>query len=408
MNANLFKMLVLTGGIVSSSLFVACNKDNKMMPTPPKANGGTATITIENVSKPKLFNQSGIFKGDKEEIIKPGEKTSIKFSAGKGQTLMFATMYGTSSDWFFAPGQSGLKLYSDNGKAITGDVSSAVELFDNGTKKTMTEKESKPITKVDGVKPSELMKLDLQYDEVKSEFTLTIENRSSGDHKTPFSRGVWAVSNFDGMKPLSDMPFFALGKMSNPEITDIAQMGDPTKLFAKVKGETGLFTGLSPLLVVVYRGDKNPIFEVGKKDAGLGLKNIAQMGDAKMLTEALKKMPEVKGVYLAGTAPITPSKKEMVRVDLPQGYKVAYVTMYGFSNDWFYANEAAIASTFRGDATASTALFDSGTGLDQFPGAGNKQALFGGTPDKEDKAIQKVGNLFPVPQVKDVLRITIQ
>ncbi len=406
MNVNLFRTVILVGSIVSSTLFAACNKDNKKMPTLKES--AMATVTIENVSKPKLFNQNGTFKGDKE-VVMPGEKISIKFSAGKGQSLMFVTMYGKSNDWFFASEQPGIKLYDDRGKAITGDVSSAVKLYDNGTKgKTREEKENKPIMEVMDIKPSDLMKLDLQYDEMKSEFTLTLANVSSGMHETPFSPGVWAVSNFDGMKLLADMPFFTPGKASNPEITDIAQMGNPEKLITKIKGETGLFTGLSPLLIVVYKADKNPLFEVGKKDMGMGLKNIAQMGDAQMLMEALKKMPEVKGVYSAGTAPITPGKKEMIKVDLPQDHKIAYVTMYGFSNDWFYANEKEILATFRGDATGNTALFDCGTGFDQFPGAGNKQALFGGTPEKEEKPIQKVGNSFPTPPTKDVLRITIQ
>lgn len=405
MNANSFKTLALAGSIALSTLFVACHKDNKM--TPNQKGGTMATVSIENVSRPKPFNQSGIFEG-KEKVIKPREKATIKFSAGKGQRLMFATMYGKSNDWFFASEQPGINLYDDRGQAITGDVSYAVKLYDNGTIDSKKEREKKPIAEVSDIKPSELMKLDLQYDEKKSEFTLTITNLSSGIHETPFSPGVWAVSNFDGMKLLEEMPFFTPGKPSNPEITDIAQMGNPAKLMAKVKNETGLFTGISPLVVVVYKADKNPVFEIGQKDKGIGLKNIAQMGDAKRLVEALKKMPEVKGVYMAGSSPITPGKSEMVKVDLPKDCKITYLTMYGFSNDWFYANEKDLSATFRGDATGSTALFDSGTGFDQYPGAGNKQAHFKGTPEKEEKPIQKVDNKYPIPQPKDILRITIR
>lgn len=397
--------LLLVASIVTSTVFVSCNKDDKM-PTPP--NDKMATITIENISKPKLFNQSGVFKNEKGNIIKPKEKISFKFSAGNKQSLMFTTMYGASKDWFFATQQPGIKLYNEKGQPITGDVSEQVKLWDNGTKDDKGMPEKKPIMEVKGIEAAKLMKLDLQYDEMKSEFTLTITNISSGEHETPFSPGVWAVPNFDGAKLTVDMPFFTPGKESNPEVTNIAQMGDTSKLWEKVKGETGLFTGLSPLMVVVYKGNKNPVFEIGKKDAGKGLKNIAQMGDAKMLMEALKKMPEVKDVYLAGSTPIVPGKKEMVKVDLAEEYKLAYVTMYGFSNDWFYANEKEIPATFRGNATSNTILLDCGTGVDQFPGAGNKQALFGGTSDKEDKAIQKVAGQFPVPMVKDVLNITIQ
>jgi hypothetical protein len=52
-------------------------------------------------------------------------------------------------------------------------------------------------------------------------------------------------------------------------------------------------------------------------------------------------------------------------------------------------------------------LFDSGTGIDQYPGAGNNQALFGGTPETEDVVISKVGDTFPVPSVDRIVKVTI-
>lgn len=82
--------------------------------------------------------------------------------------------------------------------------------------------------------------------------------------------------------------------------------------------------------------------------------------------------------------------------------------MFGYSNDWFYANENEILASMKGDLTAKTTLFDDGTGVDQYPGAGNKQALFGGTPASEDKNISKVGSNYPVPQVSSVLKVTYQ
>ena len=48
------------------------------------------------------------------------------------------------------------------------------------------------------------------------------------------------------------------------------------------------------------------------------------------------------------------------------------------------------------------------TGVDQFPGAGNRQALFGGMPEMESNPISKVGNTFPVPPVDQVLRVTLR
>ncbi|MGO1650718.1 MAG: spondin domain-containing protein [Sphingobacterium sp.] len=76
----------------------------------------TGTFTVENVTEVKDFVQSDTFKGAGDPpVVSPGQSVSIKFNAGKGQHLAFATMYGASKDWFFAPENPGLKLYDDQG-----------------------------------------------------------------------------------------------------------------------------------------------------------------------------------------------------------------------------------------------------------------------------------------------------
>lgn len=358
---------------------------------------------------PKDFVESGSFQGTgAAPVILPGQSVSIKFSAGKAQALMFATMYGASKDWFFASKQPGIKLFNDNGTAITGDVSSSVLLWDNGTKDNTGQPESKPVSLVPGVNASQLMKLNLDYNEMTSEFTLTITNTSGGTaNETPFSPGVWAVSNYNGSQLLNNAPFFTPNSLSNPEITDIAQMGNIDKMKTKLSVNTGIMTGLSPALVVVYRGDKNPIYELGKTDTGMGLKEIAQFGNVSKLQNSLKSFPGVKGIYIAGNAPVAPGSKITTNFQADPGDKIAYVTMFGFSNDWFYANDQSIEANFKGDLTSKTSLFDSGTGVDQYPGAGNHQALFGGTPQSETMVISKVGSSYPVPTVQNVIKVTV-
>ncbi|MDE5439683.1 spondin domain-containing protein [Elizabethkingia meningoseptica] len=393
----------------TSGTLISCNdSNNDIMPQPQPG-----TFTVENVIKTKDFVQSGSFKGIGSAavplpVVLPGQSVSFKFNAGKGQHLMFATMYGASKDWFFAPENPGIKLYNDNGTAITGDVSSQIRLWDNGSKNDTTgNPESNPIAMVPNVDASKLMQLNLAYDEAKSEFTLTITNTSGGSmNETPFSPGVWAVSNILGGKLLNEMPFYKSGEKSNPEITAIAESGDNTSLAAKTTSNTGIITGLSPVLVVVYKGDTNPIYQLGAKDMGMGLKDIAQKGNPAKLKDALTK-PGVS-VYVLGNAPIAPGAKVSANITTTPGDKIAYVTMFGYSNDWFYANENEISANMKGDLTAKTALFDDGTGVDQYPGAGNKQALFGGTPAPEDQNIMKVGNSFPVPQVSSVIKVTYQ
>ncbi|ERK00044.1 spondin domain-containing protein [Hoylesella pleuritidis] len=406
MKKNRFRA-ALSAVVLAGLVFTSCSKDDDMKPS----TGSMRTLTVENIVTPKLFVESGSFKNMGESpIIQPGQSVSFKFKAGKGQALMFTTMYGKSKDWFFASQQPGIKLFNAQGKAMTGDVSSQVKLWDNGTKNDKTgASESNPIMEVKGVDASKLLNVMLSYEEPTSEFTLTIKNTSAGTgNETPFSPGIWAVSTFDGNKLLAEKPFFTPGEKSNPEMTDIAQMGKIDKLKMKVEANTGIITGISPVLVVVYQGEKNPIYELGKNDPGMGLKDLAQKGNASKLQESLKKMKGVKGIYIAGTAPVGPGQKVMTQYKAGDGDKLAFVTMFGFSNDWFYANEQALSAKLSGDITNKTALFDSGTGVDQYPGAGNRQALFGGTPQAENKPISKVGTTFPVPPVNKVLKITIQ
>ncbi|MGO1723967.1 MAG: spondin domain-containing protein [Sphingobacterium sp.] len=82
--------------------------------------------------------------------------------------------------------------------------------------------------------------------------------------------------------------------------------------------------------------------------------------------------------------------------------------MFGYSNDWFYANSLELMLNTKGDLSSKTAFFDNGTAMNQYPGAGNAQGLFGGTQIVEDQAIKTVGNEFPVPAMDNVLKVTLQ
>ena len=406
MKKHFFTTAFWAAGILMGSSLVSCeDRDNMMVNSSVER-----SITFENVVTPKDFVQSGTFQrtGGNPEIF-PGQSVSFTFSAGKAQSLMFATMYGASKDWFFASRQPGIKLFDSNGNAVTGDVSSEVLLWDNGTKNNVTgQAESNPVTQVPNVVASQLMKLALAYNDVTSEFTLTITNTSGGTaNQTPFSAGSWAVSNYNGTDLLNKIPFFTPNSLSNPEITDIAEIGNVTKMTTKLNANTGIMTGLSPALVVVYKGDKNPVYELGMPDSGKGLKEISQFGNVTKLQNSLKSLPNVKGVYVAGNAPVAPGNKVTASFMAEPGDKIAYVTMFGFSNDWFYANQETIDAASIGDVTSKTSLYDSGTGISQYPGAGNHQALFGGTPQPENIAVSKVGTIYPIPAVQNVIKVTI-
>ena len=64
--------------------------------------------------------------------ITPGAAYETTISAVPGDRLSLTLMMGQSNDWFYAPAESGIELFK-NGKAIGGDISSQMMLWDAGT-----------------------------------------------------------------------------------------------------------------------------------------------------------------------------------------------------------------------------------------------------------------------------------
>ncbi|QJB38616.1 spondin domain-containing protein [Chitinophaga oryzae] len=419
-----------------SLLASACNKDDGDMNMP-----SSPTITIENVLDSRPLVESGTFKNTgSSPVIMPGESISIRFSAGKGQAVSFATMYGWSNDLFFAPANPGIKVYKDDGTPIEGDVSGQIMLWDNGTRINQApgasvthpgtaETTAKNVTAVNGTDSqgntyapaSSLMKASLHYNG-NSIFTLTITNTSGGtSNPTPFSPGVWAVSYAAGGNLLSPNPLYESGKPSANGLTNIAEMGDNSVLGNYIQGQTGIFTPLSPILVVVYNGIDNPIYQTGEKDRGQGLKKLAQTGDAGELAAYLKTVKGVKNVYVLpapNTTVLLPKSgmqaggKVSQQLSITSGDRIAIATMYGLSNDWFFASKGnGTDASQAGDISGSVGLFDDGTAADQYPGAGISQANFGGTPQPENKNIMEVPNpnaFTTLPAIPNIIKVTLQ
>jgi len=64
--------------------------------------------------------------------ITPGAAYETTISAMPGDKLSMTLMMGQSNDWFYAPAESGIELFND-GKAISGDISGQIMLWDAGT-----------------------------------------------------------------------------------------------------------------------------------------------------------------------------------------------------------------------------------------------------------------------------------
>lgn len=421
--------------IIAAGIFLAsCKKDNDVVPQPN-------TITIENVLDSRPLVESGTFKGPgTPPVVFPGQSVSFSFSAAKNQRLTFATMYGWSNDLFFAPANPGIKLYNDDGTPITGDVSAQIKLWDNGTRVNQkpgmavihpgtaetTAKNIKEIAGTDDygntyLAASQLMKVSLAYNG-NSTFTVTIMNNSGGTaNETPFSPGVWAISYVAGGNLLLAEPIYSSGKPTANGLTNLSEAGDNAVLSTYLTGQTGIFTPLSPVLVVVYNGNQNPFFKTGENDRGEGLKDLAQKGNADILAAALKNKPGVKNVYVLKAATSTvllprigegAGGKVSQLLSVKPGDRIAIATMYGFSNDWFFATSGNdLDATKKGDFSSSIGLYDNGTALDQFPGAGITQFNLAGTPLTESKPIAAVPNPNPfttLPALTNIIKVTLQ
>ncbi|MFH6991762.1 spondin domain-containing protein [Flavobacterium sp. FlaQc-48] len=436
MNINRTKLNWLLVALVPFVILSCDDKDDKTAQVETHS-----TITIENVLDSRPLVESGRFQNSgASPVVMPGESVSIEFSAAKGQALSFATMYGWSNDLFFAPENPGIKLYMDNGTPIEGDVSVQIKLWDNGTRINqvpgagvshpgVSETTLQNISEVSSVdaqgnkyaQASAMIKTTLLY-QGNSKFTLTIENTSGGtSNPTPFSPGVWAISYVAAGTLLNPNPLYEKGKPTANGLTNIAEMGDNSVLGAFISGQTGIFTPLSPVLVVVYNGIDNPVFKTGEKDRGNGLKELAQKGDASVLAAYLKTVQGVKQVYVLPAATTTVLLPKVgaqaggsVSQDLTvkQGDRIAIATMYGFSNDWFFASkDNGVDAMQRGDISSSVALFDDGTALNQFPGAGITQFNLAGTPLTESNIINEVPNpnaFTTLPSISNIIKVTLQ
>jgi hypothetical protein len=66
--------------------------------------------------------------------IGPGAAYEFAFTATPQMRLSITMMFGQSNDWFYAPDPHGISLF-ENGRPISGDITSQFILYDAGTEK---------------------------------------------------------------------------------------------------------------------------------------------------------------------------------------------------------------------------------------------------------------------------------
>lgn len=424
---------LIYSSIASMLLFTACSDDddNKMMDPVEK---GTFTVKIENIQMGKSYFKSGATDG-----IGPGGTYAFSFDAGKGAKLSLATMLAQTNDLFYGFGDEGLALYDTNGDAIVGDVSSDLMLWDAGTEVNQMPgtgadqaprqsgantgaDENETVKLIDDVNdgftyPSltEVIKAELTHDG-GTMFTVTLTNVSDMySFQSPLAPGVWSVHN-------SGMPIFTEGEAAANGLEGLAEDGMSFDLSAYLADMSGYVSPFAPGVFAVSTSGY-PLFEDGKIDMGNGLEGLAEDGSASALDASLEGMTYVSshGVFaipngMSAGAPLFPGEYYEFSFEAQEGDHLSLASMLVQSNDLFVAFDDMGIALFNngvaktGDVTSMLKIWDAGTEVNEYPGAGNNQAPRQAGPNtgtSESKIVMMVDDEFELPTVEQLVKITI-
>ena len=376
------------------------------------------TVTIQNVFQPKDYLNSGT-----TGLLKPGESAKIAFDAGIGQYLQLGTMFVQSNDLFVAPDDAGIALY-DGRVPLTGDITGLFKLWDAGTEvnempgqgPNQPIRQSGPNTGKEengtvglvndgfsypGV--SEVLKVTLEHDGGTG-FVLTLENISANSSiPTPFAPGTWVIHS------KGQYPMFKEGDKASPGLEALAEDGNIAKMKDNLSAKSGFFSPFAPGAYSV--GSTNEVFMSGQP-ASAALEALAEDGDPSGFAHVFN-TPE--GATKPG--PLLPGGSYSLSFDAEEGDQLSLALMLVQSNDWFvgvdkidlFSNGAALD----GDVTDRFSLYDAGTEVDEYAGAGNYQPLRqpgpNSGPAENGKVVKEAAAGAHVPvKVSDYLKVTIK
>lgn len=405
--------------LISLSFFSSCGKDDDQTITEEATE---FKVTIENVFEGKDYFDSGA-----TGLITPGMSESFSFNAGKGHYLQFATMFVQSNDLFFAPDDEGIVLYDENGLALTGDITSKLELWDAGTEvneepgvgPNQAPRQAGPNTGADENGTVELIANiadGFTYPAIADEievtithdggtlFTVTLNNISDGSSlPSPLAPGAWVIHS-SGQKPL-----FTEGSASSTGLEGIAEDGNNTETTESLAAASGLVSPFAPGAYSV--GADNAIFASGSLST-TALEGLAEDGNVSGYTNVFNTPDNA-----SDAGPIFPSDSYSFTFTAEKDDNLSFATMLIQTNDWFIGlNNFSLynsnGSAISGDITDQVRLYDAGTELDEYPGAGANQAPRQSGADtgvEESKNVGSVANPDSnVPEISNMVKITIE
>ena len=400
------------------ALLGACAADSDT-PDDPMPTATTFKLRIENIA-PWSVLKSGVQAmrtNGTSGALGPGQAYEVTFTAGRNQKVSFASMLGESNDWLFATGPAGIALYDSNGTPISGDVTSQIKLYDAGTEidqepgvgDAVGPKQPSPdygapdpyamvrelgtVVSLTGggtftlppiasmikvtITPGANRQFTLRIDNVSTTSTLVT---SAGTRDIHISPAVWALH-------IADAPLYTLGQPDRGQGLElVAESGRSTMLASSLRVLSGWPTLISPGVYVVHH-DPEPLYSLGLVDRAQGLERLAEDGNTSMLSDAMTGIAAAGGLLDSGVfevpvsgdqrAPVRPGDAYELTIDGYPGDHLSFATMFGMSNDWFFATVPegialfdADGTPMRGEVTDRIALYDAGTELDQEPAIG--------------------------------------
>ena len=284
---------------------------------------------------------------------------------------MFATMYSNSNDLFFAPENPGIQLFNDSGVPYTGIIADAVKLWDNGTR--VNEQpgpdvnhpgvaQAGVVTEVKGtdseghnyLAASSLLQVSLTFDAAQSLFTCTISNISAGTaNETPFSGGVFVVSNLLDGDLVMDKPFFSVDQKSGVELTKLAEARQCRPPQIACRRPNGNHYHAARRHRSGLHGQHQPDLPVGTERCAAGSCSARTARRSVAAESFARKSPQVRKIYTL-TDTVLPGKSMECTYEAAANEKVAFATMFGYSNDWFFANGPELNALTKGEVTNKT------------------------------------------------------
>ena len=414
--------------IAIAFIFVSCNDDDDDI----QKVSATFKVTVKNVFTPKMYQASGAL-----GLIKPGESQEFSFNAGKGSYLSFANMFVKSNDLFYGFADTGLALYEASGDAVTGDVTMHVQLWDAGTEVNQEpgngsnqplnqpepntgDMESGTVKVVnDGFTyptTEDVIEISITHDG-GTMFTVKIENNSAtASIATPFAPGVWVVHS-------DQVKLFVSGSAASADLEKLVEDGDNVDLDTMLTDNSGYFSPFAPGAFAIHSSGIKPIFTNNSQDRGDGLEMLAEDGDPGDLAASLSSMKDISNsgafntpVGASGPGALFPDNSYTFTFTAKEGDYLSLATMLVQSNDLFYAFADGGIALFSngiaktGNVTSQITLWDAGTEVNEFPGAGKNQPVRGGgnSGPAEGGTVKKVDDGFTYPSVANAIEVSIE